>query len=118
MIPGDDVHAAYIVQSSLAKIAALRYGAEEAEEMIDSAFEQAEELYFKAMEQKDEYYQGILQQEREMQQLTYSSALHRRMFIGVILVLLLLIAVGWLLARYRLRIARQQQMFEAERHEQ
>lgn len=118
MIPGDDVHAAYIVQSSLAKIAALRYGAEEAEEMIDSAFEQAEELYFKALAQKDEYYQGILQQEREKQQLAYTSSLHRRMFIGIILVLLLLIAVGWLLARYRLKIARQKQMFEAERNEQ
>ena len=117
MTPSDDIHAAYIVQSSLAKIAATRFGAEESVEVIDSAFEQAEELYFKAMEQKDGYYQAALRQELENEHLAYTSALHRRMLIGIVAVLLLLGVAGWLIMRYRMRMLNQQREHEAERHE-
>ena len=40
--PGDDVHMAYIVQSSLARIALRRMGATQVEDDIDNAFEQVE----------------------------------------------------------------------------
>ncbi len=117
MTPGDDIHAAYIVQSSLAKIAASRYGADGVVEVIDSAFEQAEELYFKAMGQKDDYYQAVLQQERESERQAYASALHRRMLIGVIVLLSLMAVAGWMVMRYRMRMLSQQRLHDVERHE-
>ena len=118
MEPGDDIHAAYIVQSNLAKIAARRKTPEEAEEAIDEAFEEMEALYFKALEQKDDYYQTTLQQEKENERLAYTAALHRHTLIGIIVALaILLVAVVWVL-RYRLRLVRQQRAYEVAQHEQ
>jgi len=114
----DDIHSAYIVQSNLAKIAALRYGAEEAEEAIDSAFERVEQLYFKVLEQKDDYYQTVVQQERENERLAYTSSLHRRMFVAGIIIFFFLTCGAWLLMRYRMKLIRQQRQHERERHEQ
>jgi len=117
MEPGDDIHAAYIVQSNLAKIAVRRLAPEEAEEAIDSAFEEAEGFYFKALEQKDAYYQAALQQERENERLAYTAALHRRTFIGLVVAFaILLTAAVWVL-RYRLRLVRQQRTYETAQHE-
>lgn len=56
--PGEDVHLAYIVQSSLARIALRRMGAQG--ETVDDAFGQIEDIYYKALEQKDQYYQETL----------------------------------------------------------
>lgn len=118
MEPGDDIHAAYIVQSYLAKIATRRLAPKEAEEAIDAAFEEAEGFYFKALEQKDAYYQATLQQERENERLAYTAALHRNTFIGVVVAFaILLTAVVWVL-RYRLRLVRQQRAYETAQHEQ
>lgn len=118
MKPGDDIHAAYIVQSSLAKIAVRRQSSEEAELAIDSAFDEAESLYFKALEQKDDYYQATLKQEQENERLTYSSALHRRTFILVIIGIVLLSVAVILMLRYRLKLLKQQRAHESIKRQQ
>lgn len=118
MKPEDDIHAAYIVQSSLAKIAIRQRSAEAAEEAVDSAFEQAEALYFKALEQKDDYYQTTLRQERENEHLTYTTALHRRTLIAVIIGLAVLSLAIILVLRFRMKLLRQQQAHEATQRRQ
>ena len=114
----EDIQTAYIVQSNLAKIAVRRYDVDEAEEAIDSAFEKAEDFYFKALEQKDAYYQATLQQEKENEHLTYTSALHQRTFVGVVLVLAALLIALLLTWHYRMQFLRQQHSHEVLMHEQ
>ena len=115
MRPGDDLQAAYIVQSSLAKIALRRHDTETAEATIDEAFIHAEDLYFKALEQKDAYYQASLAQERENERLRYTSALHRRTLWGVLAVAVLLAIAAAFVVRARLRVIRQQRLADAWR---
>lgn len=103
MQPGDDLQAAYIVQSNLAKLALRRSDTEAAEASIDEAFGHAEDLYFQALQQKDDYYQNALLQERENERLRYTAALHRHTLWGT-LAFIVLVAVGtvlWLRERMR-----------------
>ncbi|MBQ4392379.1 MAG: hypothetical protein II826_04620 [Prevotella sp.] len=106
--PGDDVHLAYIVQSSLAKIALRRLGATEVEDSVDEAFGQIEDIYYKALEQKDEYYQETLRQETENQQLAYRSKMYRRTLLVTVAASLVVIIAIVLAARYRMRAQRQE----------
>ena len=106
--PGNDVHLAYIVQSSLAKIALRRMGATQVEDDVDEAFEQVEDIYYKALEQKDQYYQETLRQETENQQLEYRSKMYgRTLFVVVIAAAVILLAVV-LALRYRIRMQEQE----------
>ena len=106
--PGDDVHMAYIVQSSLAKIALRRMGATQVEDDVDEAFEQVEEFYYKALSQKDEYYQEALRQETENQRLEYRSRMYARTILITILASLIVIVAMVLVVRYRMRAERQE----------
>lgn len=99
MQPGDDLQAAYIVQSNLAKLALRRSDTERAEEAIDEAFSHAEDLYFNALQQKDDYYQNALVQERENERLRYKAVLHRRMLWGGITLLVVVLIATWLVVR-------------------
>lgn len=108
MQPGDDLRTAYVIQSSLAKLALYRRDTEAAEEAIDSAFAGAEELYYRALRQKDEYYQNTLAQEVEQERMAYHSRLQRRTLWGGIVLLLMLAAVAAYVARQRLLAARRQ----------
>jgi len=110
--PGDDVHLAYIVQSNLAKIALRRMGATKVEDDVDEAFEQVEDFYYKALEQKDQYYQETLRQEMENQQLEYRSQMYSRILLVVIIATVLILLVVVLALRYRLRMLRQQRVYE------
>ena len=106
--PGNDVHLAYIVQSSLVKIALRRMGATQVEDDVDDAFEQVEDIYYKALEQKDQYYQETLRQETENQQLEYRSKMYgRTLFVVVIAAAVILLAVV-LALRYRIRMQEQE----------
>lgn len=118
MEAGDDIHAAYIIQSNLAKIAVRRRSAAEAETAIDSTFEQAERLYFRALEQKDDYYQATLQQERENERLAYTASLNRHTYVGIIALLSILLVAVLLVLRYRMRLMHQLRTYEHERHRQ
>ena len=124
--PGSDVHLAYIVQSSLAKIALRRLGkatggrqqvgsGTQVEDDIDEAFEQVEEFYYKALEQKDQYYQETLRQEMENQQLAYRSQLYGSTLLITIAASLMVIAALVLAARYRMRATRQERELEKAR---
>ncbi len=106
--PGDNVHLAYIVQSSLAKIALRRMGAIKVEDDIDNAFEQIEGFYYKALEQKDEYYQETLRQETENQRLEYHSQMYSRMLLLTIIVSLVVISAIILAVRYWMQAQRQE----------
>ncbi len=110
--PGEDVHLAYIVQSNLAKIALRRMGATKVEDDVDEAFEQVEDFYYKALEQKDQYYQETLHQEMENQQLEYRSQMYSRTLFMVIIAAVLILLVVVLALRYRLRMLRQQRVYE------
>ena len=46
ILPGDDVHLAYIVQSNLAKIALRRMGATQVEDSVAEAFDKVEDIYY------------------------------------------------------------------------
>jgi len=118
MEPADDIHAAYIVQSSLAKIAVRQQSSKAAEAAIDSAFEQAESLYFKALEQKDDYYQTTLKQEQENERLKYTSALHQRTFLFIVIGLSSLSVAIILMLRYRMKLLHQQRLYDAEKRQQ
>ena len=109
---GDDVHLAYIVQSSLAKIALRRLGATKVEDDVDDAFEQVEDFYYKALEQKDQYYQESLRQEMENQQLEYRSQMYSRTLLMVIIAAVLILLAVALALRYRLRMLSQQRTLE------
>ena len=115
--PGNDVHLAYIVQSNLAKIALRRLGATQVEGDIDDAFEQVEDFYYKALEQKDEYYQETLRQEMENQQLEYRSRLYGRTLLVVIIATAVILIAVVLALRYRIRMLRQQQVYEQSKLE-
>jgi len=106
--PGDDVHMAYIVQSSLARIALRRMGATQLEDDIDNAFEQVEEFYYKALEQKDDYYQETLRQEMENQRLEYRSRMYARTILIIIIASIFVILSMGLVVRYRMRAGRQE----------
>lgn len=106
--PGDDVHIAYIVQSSLARIALRRMGATQLEDDIDNAFEQVEEFYYKALEQKDDYYQETLRQEMENQRLEYRSRMYARTILIIIIASIFVILSMGLVVRYRMRAGRQE----------
>ena len=118
MQPGDDLQAAYIVQSNLAKLALRRNDTEGAEEAIDEAFSHAEELYFKALNQKDDYYQTALQEQAENDRLRYRTALQRRTLLGGIAFILLLALTALYVVRERLRASEQRRLSEAKLHEQ
>ncbi|MBP5340410.1 MAG: hypothetical protein J6Z14_14100 [Prevotella sp.] len=108
IVPGDDVHLAYIVQSSLAKIALRRMGATQVEDDVDEAFERVEDFYYKALEQKDEYYQETLRQEMENQQLEYRSQMYARTLLLTITASLFVILAIVLVVRYRMRAQREE----------
>ena len=106
--PGTDVHLAYIVQSSLAKIALRRLGATQVEDSVAEAFDQMENFYYKALEQKDDYYQETLRQETENQQLAYRSKLYGRTLLMTIVASLMVIMALVLAVRYRMRALHQE----------
>ena len=106
--PGEDIHLAYIVQSSLANIALRRMGATELEDSVDEAFGQIEDCYYKALEQKDQYYQKTLRQEVENQQLEYRSRLYGRTLLTVIIAAVVILFAVVLTLRYRLRLREQE----------
>ena len=106
--PGDDVHLAYIVQSSLARIALRRLGATQVEDSVAEAFEQVEDFYYKALEQKDQYYQATLSQEMENQRLEYRSQLYARMLLMVVIASLIVIGAIVVVVRYRMQAQRQE----------
>jgi len=108
IVPGDDVHLAYIVQSNLAKIALRRMGARSVENDIDDAFEQIEDFYYKALEQKDQYYQESLRQEMENQRLEYRSQIYARTLLITIIASLVVILAIVLVVRYRMRAQHQE----------
>ena len=105
---GDDVHLAYIVQSSLAKIALRRMGATQVEDSVDEAFEQIEGFYYQALEQKDQYYQETLRQEMENKQLEYRSQMYGRTLLIVIMAAVVILLAVVLALRYRIRMQEQE----------
>jgi hypothetical protein len=106
--PGEDVHLAYIVQSSLAKIALRRLGATQVEDSVDEAFGQIEDIYYKALGQKDQYYQETLQQEMENQRLEYRSKIYGRTLLVVIIASVIIILAVVMALRYRIRMQEQE----------
>ena len=106
--PGNDVHLAYIVQSSLANIALRRMGATQLEDSVDEAFGQIEDIYYKALDQKDQYYQATLRQEMENQQLEYRSKMYGRTLLIVIIASLIILLATVLALRYRIRMKEQE----------
>ena len=106
--PGNDVHLAYIVQSSLAKIALRRLGATQVEDSVDEAFGQIEDIYYKALGQKDQYYQETLQQEMENQRLEYRSKMYGRTLLVVIIASVIIILAVVMALRYRIRMQEQE----------
>lgn len=118
MQPGDDLQAAYIVQSNLAKLALRRNDTKEAEATIDEAFQYAEDLYYKALQQKDNYYHAVLLQERENERLRYTSALHRWLLWGGMCVFVLIVGAVWVIAHQRLRSITIQRQQEERLHAQ
>ena len=106
--PGNDVHLAYIVQSSLANIALRRMGAIQLEDSVDEAFGQIEDIYYKALDQKDQYYQATLRQEMENQQLEYRSKMYGRTLLIVIIALVIILLATVLALRYRIRMKEQE----------
>ena len=117
IVPGEDVHLAYIVQSNLAKIALRRMGATKVEDDIDDAFEQVENFYYKALDQKDQYYQETLRQEMENQQLDYRSKMYGRTLLITIIASLFVILAILLAVWYRMRAQRQEREFEQSKLE-
>ena len=115
--PGDDVHLAYIVQSNLAKIALRRMNATKLEDDVEDAFEQIEDFYYKALEQKDQYYQETLRQEMENQQLEYRSKMYERTLLIVIIAAIVILLAVVLALRYRIRMLRQQRIYEQSKLE-
>ena len=115
--PGDDVHLAYIVQSNLAKIALRRMKATKLEDDVEDAFEQIEDFYYKALEQKDQYYQETLRQEMENQQLEYRSKMYERTLLIVIIAAMIILLAVVLALRYRIRMLRQQRIYEQSKLE-
>ena len=115
--PGEDVHLAYIVQSNLAKIALRRLGATQVEDSVEEAFGQMEDFYYKALEQKDQYYQETLRQEMENQQLEYRSRMYGRTLLVVIIAAVVVLLVVVLALRYRIRMLRQQRVYEQSKLE-
>ena len=108
MNTGNDVHLAYIVQSSLAKIALRRTGATQVEDSVEQAFDQIEDFYYKALEQKDQYYQESLRQEMENQQLEYRSQLYGRTLLIVVIASIIILLAVVLALRYRIRMQEQE----------
>ncbi len=115
--PGEDVHLAYIVQSSLAKIALQRMNAKQVEDDIEEAFEKIEDFYYKALEQKDLYYQETLRQEKANQQLEYRSRLYARTLMIVIIAAVIILLAVILALRYRIRMLHHQREFEQSKLE-
>ena len=108
IVPGDDVHLAYIVQSNLAKIALRRMGFTKVEDDIDDVFEQMEDFYYKALEQKDQYYQESLRQEMENQQLEYRSKMYASTLLIILTASLIVILAIIMVVRYRMRVQHQE----------
>ena len=108
MDTGNDVHLAYIVQSSLAKIALRRTGATQVEDSVEQAFDQIEDFYYKALEQKDQYYQESLRQEMENQQLEYRSQLYGRTLLVVVIATVIILLAVVLALRDRIRMQEQE----------
>ena len=106
--PGNDVRLAYIVQSSLAKIALRRMGATQVEDDVDDAFEQVEDIYYKALEQKAQYYQETLRQETANQQLEYRSKMYGRTLLVVVIAAVVILLAVVLTFRYRIRMQNQE----------
>ncbi|MBO7045510.1 MAG: tetratricopeptide repeat protein [Prevotella sp.] len=106
--PGNDVHLAYIVQSSLANIALRRMGATQLEDSVEEAFGQIEDIYYKTLDQKDQYYQATLRQEMENQQLEYRSKMYGRTLLIVIIASVIILLATVLALRYRIRMKEQE----------
>ena len=115
--PGDDVHLAYIVQSSLAKIVLQRMNAKQVEDDIEEAFEKIEDFYYKALEQKDLYYQETLRQEKANQQLEYRNRLYARTLLIVIIAAVIIFLAIVLALRYRIRMLHHQREYEQSKME-
>ncbi len=115
MQPGEDIQAAYIIQSNLAKLALKRSDNAAAEEAIDDAFADAEELYYKTLQQKEDYYRNALLQERENERLRFMAALHRQALWGGLLIVLLIAALAALLITGRMRSQARQRLAEVWR---
>ena len=115
--PGEDVHMAYIVQSSLAKIALRRMNAKQVEDDIEEAFDQIEDFYYKALEQKDLYYQETLRQEKANQQLEFRNQLYARTLLIVIIAAVIIILVVVMALRYRIRMLHRQREYEQSKLE-
>lgn len=118
MQPGDDLQAAYIVQSNLAKLALRRSDTDAAEEAIDEAFSHAEDLYYNALRQKDDYYQNALRQAQDNERLRYRAALNRYWLWSTLVIVLLIAVAVWFIVRARLRTAEERRKAEAQLHEQ
>lgn len=115
MQAGDDLAAAYIIQSNLAKLALRRSDYDAAEAAIDEAFSHAEDLYYNALQQKDAYYQDVMAQERENERLRYAAAMRSAaLWVGAFVVMLIAAAAA-LLIRSRLRSSAQRLLAEAWR---
>ena len=112
---GNDVQAAYIVESNLAKLALRRHDTDAAETAIDEAFERAENLYFHALGEKDAYYQATLKKEHETEHLRYTARLHRLLLLCGSLLLIALIVLA--LREIRLR-RREREVFKREAENQ
>ncbi|MCR4920540.1 MAG: tetratricopeptide repeat protein [Bacteroidaceae bacterium] len=108
MQPGNDIQAAYIVQSNLAKLALQRQDTEAAKLAIDEAFDQAEELYFNALRQKDDYYRTTLAREVQNEHLRYTLKLHRHTLAAILIALALLIVATSVIIRTRMKFHAQQ----------
>lgn len=113
MEPGNDLQAAYIVESNLAKLALQRNDIETAENTIDEAFGHAEDLYFEALKQKGEYYQTALQQEHENERLRYTSLLHRRTMWAVLFFILIAAFATYMVGRSRFQMMKQRRLADA-----
>ncbi len=113
MQPGNDIQAAYIVQSNLAKLALQRRDTESAKQAIDEAFDQAEELYFSALQQKDDYYRATLAHEVQNEHLRFTLKLQRRTLFGILIVLVLLAIATYIIIRTRVRLNAQRRLSAA-----
>ena len=114
-----DIQAAYVVESSLAKLALHRRDMAAAEAALDDAFEHVESLYFEALGQKDAYYRTALARERENERLTYRNRLHRRTLWGGLTLMAALLAAAAFALRTQMRDTGRKRLSEvwARKHE-
>ena len=112
---GNDLQAADIVQSNLAKLALRRSDTEAATEAIDEAFAHAEDLYFKALSEKEGYYRSALRQELENEQMRHRQSRHRLLLAAMGLFLLTIGVAAGLILRARMQLIGQRRRAEVWR---